>query len=273
MQSVYTDGTRIEVIPYDLACKGSAYKLDLLYYNNVNKYGEILTSLVYNSGLRAGANVNRIQYDPTKLFKNTAIEKTYSFTTTTETSTRWKNADLLTTGTILIKDQTYKATDIYPRFDITTGNASDYKNGSYMYDGWYTFVSVAVGVITDAASVIEGTLRTDGATVEYALIDNPTSSAHWSLLNLINPTVPIYNLIRLPNGTNKIYTQEFMVTTKTQTMYKHLLDRDLDRIWFSQLNLLSPKMRTLDAAIEHDKFDVAQHIINSINNSLLAILI
>jgi len=37
MQKTYLDGNVIEVTPFDMKCHGAEYKLDLLYYNNINR--------------------------------------------------------------------------------------------------------------------------------------------------------------------------------------------------------------------------------------------
>ena len=273
MQNKYLNGISIEVVPFDLQCYGETYKLDLLYYNNVNRYGEVLTSLVYNSGVRDAIDVTKIQYEPNKLFKNTEFEQSYSFLTT-ETSNRWKNADLLTTGTTILDDNSYSAVYNFDHYNISSNYAALYENGKYAYDGWYSLVSVGLPTHANNAAVVAGTMRYNVAETrpEYAKVDNPVSASDWENLSVIDPEIPIYNFIRSDEG-NTYDVFEFVVTVKTNTLYKKLLDNKLKGDWFVNLNVLGPKLRTMTAAIEHNSYDTAQHIINSINNSLLALLI
>lgn len=272
MQGVYTDGISIEATPFDLQCKGETYKLDLLYYNNVNRYGEILTSLVYNSGVRDAADLSKIHYEPNKLFMNNSFERTYSFTNSSETSNRWKNADLLTSGISILKDNSYTASHNFSRYNISTDYAAAYEGGQYSYDGWYTIVSVGLPEHTFPTTLPAGTLRIHAGNAEYAKSSEQSGNTDWELLNIINPIIPMYNFIRSDSG-NAYDTFDFVVTVKTNTLYKKLLDNKLDSDWFIKMNTLDPKMRTLQTAVERDVYNLAQHMINSINNSLLALLI
>ncbi len=271
MQNIYLDGISIEVVPFDLKCKSETYKLDLLYYNNVNRYGEILTSLVYNSGLRDADDLTRVHYEPNKLFNNNSFEQSYSFLTT-ETSFRWKNADLLTTGISILNDNSYTATYSFDHYDILTDNAVLYENGQHAYDGWYSLVSVGLPAHADVETLPVGTLRYNSGDVEYAAVTPQTGPGDWSLLNVIDPDIAIYNFIRSSGG-NTYDVFEFVSTVKTNTMYKKLLDNKLKNDWFKKLNILGPKLRTLTASVEHGSYDMAQHVINSVNNSLLSLLI
>lgn len=269
MQKTYLNGVDIRVEPFDLSYTGYDYKLDLLYYNNVNRFGEILTSLVYNSGVRDADDTNVIIYNPNKLYLNTTLEQGYSFT---GTSAIWRNASLLSSGTKLLKDNSYSATYTYSHFDVTSDFAVEYENGEHSYDGWYTFVSVALKDHADSSSVLQGTLRNNSGTAQYALQDNPTLLAHWSDLDTIDTTIDIYNFIR-EDRDDDYETYEFFVDIKTQSLHKKLLDEKLDSVWFKRVNALSPKLRTMETSIEFERYDVAQHMVNAINKSLLLLLI
>lgn len=269
MQTTLLNGIDIKVEPFNLISSGETHKLDLLYYNNVNRYGEILSSLVYNSGIRVIDNIDLIVYNPNSWFLNTALERDYDLD---GTSNRWKNADLLTEGITNLKDNSANATYAYTYFNVDTDYAVAYSNGEHAYDGWYSLVSVVLRSHPDAATVLKGTLRNNAGVAQYALQENPTEAAHWANLDTIDTSVAIYNFIRENRG--EIYeTYDFMVTVKTQSLHKKLLGSELSNTWFKKIDILSPKLRTLDTAVEFKKYDKAQHIINSINNSLLSLLI
>ncbi len=270
MQNTYLNGVDIRVEPFDLEYTGETYKLDLLYYNNVNRFGEVLSSLVYNSGVRSITDLTTIVYNPNKLFLNTAFEQSY---TLTGDSNRWKNADVLTGYTSNLKDNSADATYSYERFNITTGYSVQYANGEHSYDGWYTLYSVVLHEYPDnSPSLLEGTLRYNGGVAQYAIQDAPTLSGHWSDLNTVDTTIDIYNFIREDRG--DIYeAYDFVATVKINSLNKRLLDNKLDSGWYKRLNILSPKIRTMETAIEFKNYDKAQYMINAVNNSLLSLLI
>ena len=270
MQNTYLNGVDIKVEPFDLSYTGGTHKLDLLYYNNINRFGEVLSSLVYNSGVREVDDTTRIIYNPNKLFLNTTFEQSYELT---GMSNVWKNADLLTGYTTNLRDNSADATYIYEKFNITTGYAVSYSNGEHSYDGWYTLYSIILQAYPDnSPSVLQGTLRYNGSIVQYALQDAPTLPTHWEDLNIIDTTIDIYNFIREDRGdTYKSY--DFVSTVKINSLNKRLLDNKLDSGWYKRLNILSPKLRTLETAIEFKNYDKAQYMINAVNSSLLSLLI
>ncbi len=263
------NGIDIKVTPFDLTDTGITHKLDLLYYNNVNRYGEILSSLVFNSGIKDADNVDLIVYAPNKWFLNTEFEQSY---TLTGTSNRWKNADLRTDGVSNLKDNSADAVYKYSKFNVNEDYAAAYINGEHAYDGWYTLVSVALYTHADNASVLQGTLRYYNGTAQYAIQDNPSSLTDWADLNVIDTTIDIYNFIREDRNTT-YKTYDFLVAVNIYTLYKQLLNNELTNTWFKKINILNPKLKTLETAIEFKKYDIAQHIINVVNYSLLSLLI
>ena len=271
MQDTYLNGVDIKVEPFDLTYTGETYKLDLLFYNDINRHGEILSSLVYNSGIRAIADITLIVYNPNKLFLNTTFETGY---TITGTSNRWKNADLLTNGLTNFRDNSAGADhSAYDTFNIATDYAVAYHNGEHAYDGWYTIYSIALQAYPDnSAGVLQGTFRSSGSTVQYALIDSPINSGNWSNLDTIDSTIDIYNFMREDRGDTYL-SYDFVPTVKINSLNKRLLDNKLDNGWFKRINILNPKLRTLETAIEFNEYDKAQYMINAVNNSLLSLLI
>ncbi len=278
MQNIYLNGVDIRVSTFDLTLTDFSieYKLDLLYYNNINRYGEILSSLVYNSNVRLALDTDTILYNPNKLFLNNSFERSYILE---GSSNRWKNADLLTDGLSNLNDNSASAVYPYKKFDVNLDYAPAYQNGIYTYDGWYTLYSVALIEYPDEfiptveqPILYQGTMRYYDGRAQYAIQDNPTELAHWRDLNDIDTTIDIYNFIR-EDRYDPYSSLDFMVTTKIHSLYKKLLDNKLDNNWFKKLNILSPKLRTLHTAVEFKNFDKAQHIINSVDNSLLTLLI
>lgn len=265
MQDTHLNGVDIKVTPFDLTYTGATNKLDLLYYNNINRFGEVLTSLVYNSGIRLVNDTKLIVYNPNKLFLNDAFEISY---TLTGTSNRWKNMDLATGNVTNLKDNSADATYTYSKFNKLTDYAVKYGNGEHSYDGWYTFYSVALQTHADTGSGLPiGTLRDKTNVAQYS-----SATDTWVNLNVVDTTLPIYNIT--DTSRSEIYkTHNFVSTVKTESLYKKLLSNKLDNSWFKILNILSPKLRTLETAIEFKEYGKAQHMINAINNSLLLLLI
>lgn len=270
MQNTYLNGVDIRVEPFDLTDYGAEHKLDLLFYNNINRQGEILSSLVYNSGVRDANDQSLIVYNPNTLFLNTSFEVGY---TIADTITRWKNADLLTNGLTNLKNNNAGATNTYGQFDINVDYAVSHNNGVNSYDGWYSFYSIHLQeYANDGSGVLKGTLRYGNNTAQYAETNNP-SAGDWKDLDTIDDTsIAIYNFMREDRNDN-LESYDFMVTVKTLSLYKSLLENKLEGGWYKRINILNSKLRTLDSAIEFKHYDKAQHIINAISNSLLSLLI
>jgi len=268
MQNTYLNGVDIKVEPFDLSYTGELYKLDLLFYNNVNRHGEILSSLVYNSGRRNASDKTLIVYNPNKLFLNTSTEASYVIT---GTSNLWKNMTILTTGLTNLRDNSAGANNtLYPKFNEGTSYAVPYQNGEHAYDGWYTLYSVALHNYDDTGSgVTVGTLRINNAgTVQYCSATNV-----WSNLTAITSTIRIYNFVTDVLRPEVYQSYDFVSTVKINSLNNILLDNKLDSGCFKIINILNPKLCTLESAIEFKEFDKAQHMINSISNSLLSLLI
>lgn len=265
MQNTYLNGVDIKIEPFDLTTTSETHKLDLLFYNNINRYGEILSSLVYISGIRLVSDKTLLVYNPNKLLRNTEFERSCSYT---GTGNRWKNADLLTTGITNLKDNSVDATYEYDRFDVSTDDAVMYVNGDHSYDGWYTMYSLALRILPDIGSGVPiGTLRNNGGVIQYQ-----SATDTWTNLTAIIKTIPIFNFMRVSGGDEYSY-YDFVVTVKTNSMYKHLLDNKLGGDWFKRVNILNPKLRSLEMAIELQNYDKAQHIINAITTSLISITV
>jgi len=271
MQNTYLNGVDIKVEPFDMSYTGVLNKLDLLFYNNINRYGEILTSLIYNSGVKDSNNIDLIIYNPNKLFLNTDYELGYVLT---GTSNRWKNNNLILNGLTNFKDNSITADhSAYSRFNVLTDYAIPYINGDYGYDGWYTLCSVVLPPLpTNSPAIFEGGFRHSNGTAQYANITGPSTEYHWNDLQNIMTDIDIYNFIH--GGRYELYlSYNFVSTVKINSLNKTLLDNKLDNAWFKKVNILNPKLRTLETAIEFADYGKAQYIINSVSNSLLSLLI
>ena len=152
----FTDGVSIEVETFVTSCSPGFKKLDLLFYNNVNRAGQVLTSLVYNSGVRDAQDTSRLHYEPNKLYKNTDIEMSYIIVGDEKL---WANSDLITLTEDLIKDNSYDADRTAVPFSLRNDFAVTKVVGDNVYDGWYTVVSVGLTEWADGDVVPEGVLR------------------------------------------------------------------------------------------------------------------
>jgi hypothetical protein len=264
-RNLILDGNSIKIKPFDLTGSGFANKVDLLYYNNINSKGEILTSLVYNSGLRSADTVDSIIYYPDRLFQNSDIEKAY---TISGNSNRWCNADLLNTDYYAYIDKSIYANNLEESYDITTDFAVIKEVNKYMYDGWYTLVSLSLQEYADSDSVLAGTLRYNSMSgnVEYN-----KSAGVWELIENIDSSIPIYNLIR-DEATNEFSSYDFFVNIKLLSLNNYYLRKVVDNEWFSGLNYISPKIKSIEKAIADGKFDLAQLFLSSLSNQLLFML-
>ena len=225
----------------------------------------MLRSLVYNSGKRLTADTTEIQYFPNNLYKNSDLELLYDIE---GDSTRWSNSDLLTSDITLLKDTSYKAKSDFKKFDIEVDFAVKDMNGEFMYDGWYTFLSIVIEPVNTYPPIPPlGTIADNGGDIQYY------STHGWISLVKIESTIPIYQSVWTTFSDEVGVTFDFFVSNKIKALYKTLLDNKLHKEWFNKLNILSPKLRTIEGAIEAGRFDLAQQILNSVDTSLLFMLI
>jgi len=239
---------------------GEAPQLNLLYYNNINRYGEVLTTLVAMFDIEEAQKSNYVLYDATKFGMNSTIERAQSYV---GTSYRWRNADLVNVGMSMLEDQSKNAQHLYEHYDIATDLAQDpYTSHNFMLDGWYSLVSTTP---PETPVVLEdGVLRTYNNTIEY-MYDN----AWHSLDGEIYTEAPIGNIIRKEDA---IFVETpFLVTFDTITLYDRLLTKALDGEWFTSITTIRYKYRSIQNAAEDKNLDKAQILIGSMDLTLLAI--
>ena len=262
----FTDGVSIEVETFKTTCNTGERKLDLLFYNNVNRAGQVLTSLVFNSGVRDAQDTNKLHYEQNKLNRNTDIEMLYNIV---GDSKKWSNSAIITLNEDLIKDNSYDADRTAIPFDINTDFSVAKVVGENVYDGWYTVVSVGLTEWEDGDVVPAGVLRynpTESRAEYYK------ESGGWEAINKINSTQTIYDLSNtIPY--NPYTAEHFIVTTKIHALYTKLLNKDINRQWYSTLNKIGPKLATLENSVDFKNYGTAQLMINSFGTSLLMLLI
>jgi len=268
---VYANGISIECEGLITSCQSPDKKLDLLFYNRMNKNGDVLTSLVYNSGVLDGSSNRRIHYEPAKLLRNTEFELSYNIS---GPGNRWLNSDIVNTEISLFKNKGIFAKNTSKEFDVINDYAVVEFAGSMMYDGWYSLVSIALPDRPNNDQVPAGTLRLNQTTgiAEYALVDNPTIGDDWSPLNEIDASIPIYNMLRMP-AINAYRKEDFFVYTKLLTLYKKLLNDEIKEDWYYRLSKIKPKVRTISAAVEAKEFAKAQLLLQSMDLTLLTLLV
>jgi hypothetical protein len=129
-------------------------------------------------------------------------------------------------------------------------------------------VSVVLKLYADTSpGVLIGTLRNkNGVAQYYSAVDT------WTSLNNIITSVAIYNLIREDRGDTYL-TQDFFPTVMTNSLYNKLLDEKLKSSWFKRVNSIAPKIRTINTNVELGSYDKAQHMVNSLQTSLLSLLV
>jgi hypothetical protein len=262
--NVYLNGIDIRVETFDItSIAGSdVYKMDILLYNNINIYGEVISSMVYNSGAKLVDDTSLIVYNPNKLLLNSSFENTYNISGTE--SNVWKNNTIITGNKSNLKDNSRGASYSYSHY-TTADYSVPFANGEYMYDGWYTLCSVLLPTTLEGAPVT-GSFRFNTVPQYY-------NGATWvALTSIPNQAIAIYDFLRAARNESYI-RKDFVVTTKIETLYNQLLNESIEGCWFKKLNYMKPKLSTIKSAIEFERFDVAQHMIKSVNVSLLSILI
>lgn len=261
---IIVKGDIIEIHTPDMTPSGYDKKLDLLFYNSINRYGEVLKSLVYASDLKEEGDISEIAYTPKTLLNNTDFEK--SLEVSDESVNMWLNEGITQTSYTLLNNTSYRKVNPYNTFSITSDYAPMVSQDNYMFDGWYTFASIVLGFIADSSAVVAGTLRYNGVVVEYAIIDNPTQASDWEEITSIDSSINMFNLI------SPHVTRDFVVVSKTNSLYNNLSSKDLAAEWFSGIQAIKPKVRSIHANAKAQTFETCQHLINSINISLLSLI-
>jgi hypothetical protein len=264
MQNIYTDGNTIELNTFDLSCENpnKIKKLDLLFYTTINSYGEMLTSLVYNSGPKDLDDISGIVYDPNKLYSNTDYENLYIIN---GNSNIWRNLDIQQSDIVLVKSENSRYNKLFSRFSIESDFSVETINGNNMYDGWYTLVSYALS--DNSSSTKPGTISYVGSSAMY--LDNSQS---WRDLTDIDSDVPIYSSIDLYDK-NTVKLLDFVVTTKTVSLYRSILFKTEIGNWYDKIKYMKPTVVALEESVKNGRFDMAQHLIESVKIALNTTLI
>lgn len=156
-------------------------KLDLLFYNRVNEIGEVLSSLVYISNVLDTDDITEKVYDVRKLYINTNTEILMGILKTrtdfTYLNCKWESSNYFTSSISPMAGTDHEEL-------ATNGNPSvKLEMDGIAFDGWYTQMSVGVKATPSPwAKDVVGyhTFAGIGSTLSVALIDTPTTDAHWT---------------------------------------------------------------------------------------------
>jgi hypothetical protein len=248
----------------------SEFKVHVLLYNAVNRYGEVLSSIVAMTTAATLTSTEEFEYVPATLLNTSVLEK--SLVKDDISVNTWLNKAITQSDITLLNWDSYKTTNTFKRFSTSTDFAPEVSLDRYMYDGWYTMVTVVAAYINDFAAVKAGTLRSKSIsgtnTLQYALIDNPTTITDWSNMTSVTTAVPIAE--QLTTSSNKYQQFDFFVLLKTNSLYNSLLTKKLSSEWFPGVSAIRPKLRSIYEYAKYKDFALCQHMINSFNLTLLS---
>ncbi len=259
------DGKIIAGTP-DMSFTSLPLKLDLLLYSSINRYGEVLTSLVYISGPKSSDDTSEIIFNPYDTLHNSAFEKTMLIEDVGGENL-WLNADIEKVNIDLLKHNSIISTHPYERFAINTDFASKVYNDNLRLDGWYSLLSITpeenptddpIGMLwTYISQSLETIQYYVGGGLSINLEDRIQNSAR--LLDSIIHSDAAGPYVRVP----------FFVIKDTNTLYQDSLSKKLDREWYSRINAIKPKVTALYAAGAKEEYDVMQYIIQSMDLTLI----
>ena len=264
MRNVFSDGQLIIVDTFDLdEAYGTEYKVDLLCYNKINQDGAVLTSVVHVTDVKYGNDTAPIIYNPKFLLSNIKIpdefDSNYKWTEVTQFQSQYNFKKIDQASSMY--NEMYDAEKIYA---LTMGNDET------IYDGWYTVISRGVDEISDFSILSQYQWGYSNGTVYYALVDNPTTPDEIS---------PIYDIKDQSHGVfNTLYADEtmqedFFILSHSLTMYTNLLNKTLEKEWYTQFTSIRPKIRTLETLLEQKKYEKAQYILQAMDYALITQLI
>jgi len=238
---------------------GTVPQLNMLYYNNINRYGEVLSTMVAMFDIEEAQKSNYVLYDTTKFGMNSNLERTQSYV---GVSNRWRNADLIEAGVQMLENKSKTATHPYEHYNVDTDLSHDpYKSSNFMFDGWYSLVSTTP---PETPVVLEdGVLRTYDNTIEYMY-----DGVWYPLEDEVYTEAPIGNIIRKEDAV--FVETPFLVAFDTVTLYDSLLTKELDGEWFTNITTIRYKYRSIQNAAEDKALDKAQILIRSMDLTLLA---
>jgi len=278
IKTIYDGGTRVDgvtvlqnaqIVPIEskiliqtpALSGGTATKVSFLYYHNVNRYGEILTTLVAIFDPEEAQKSQYVIYDPNLFGRNSAYEESQAYI---GTSYRWRNADLGSTSVEMLVDRSKYSTHTYKHYDLVTDIAQDpYASNNFMLDGWYSLLSI---VLTDTPTIIEdGVLRSNSGGIEYYF-----DGAWHEFDGDIYTDAPIANIIRTTGSGNNYIEIAFFVTYNAVSLYDRLLTKELNGEWFTNVNKIRHKYRSISNAAESGYMDKAQILLKSMDLTLLS---
>jgi hypothetical protein len=267
--SVRCDSVGIEIDTFDVSGTAAPGKLDILYYNSINRFGEILRSVVFISDMKLSEDTSPIYHRPDKYLNNSTLEK--NLVIDNFDNKTWLNSEIEQSNVNLLENSSRGTEQLFDRFDLESDSASEISDNRHSYDGWYTLVSLSLPIIDDLEQIADiGKLVWWQGNVLYAIEENPRDISDWKFLpEDIVSSIPIFNILGKGSDEVEFVSKDIFVIQKTHTLYKELLESFLDREGFNTFNKIRPKIRSLySSATSDDDFSLAQTILNSIALSL-----
>ena len=269
--------TYISISTPDISMIGNPKKLDILYYTNINRYGETLSTIVMISDVKDSDDTSPIIFNPNDTLNNSDLEKSIELLMSGSTSVNhWLNSEIGSIDADLLKFNSFISTHEFSRFSRDTDLASSVYNDNFMYDGWYTLVSVAPDPLQDDFVPTTNTILRYNASnelIEYYVggID-PLPSVTWEPLSgRIIDSVDIGKLINYTGDENPYVATEFFIIKKSNDLYIETLAKKMDTEMFTRIRVLKPKMDLLYKAAYNKSFDLMQLIINSMEYELITV--
>ena len=267
----------IEISTPDVSISGNPKKIDILYYTNINRYGETLSTIVMYSDVKDSNDTSPLIFNPNDTLNNSALEKSMELLKTASTSTNyWINAEIGSIDADLLKFNSFISTHEFSKFSRETDLASSVYSDNFMYDGWYTLVSITPNLLSDVFvptndTILRYSVASDS--IEYYVGNvEPLPTVTWEPLSgRIIDSVNLGKLVNYTAEENPYVATEFFVIKKSNDLYIETLGKKLDTEMFTRIRVLKPKIDLLYKAAHNKAFDLMQLIINSMEYELITV--
>ncbi len=210
-------------------------KVDLLFYNRVSITGEVLSSIVWSNYPQSVNNIDKFQYSPKLLYKNTTFEKSIIIPSNAT------NFKMFNTANDISLNVPMGDTNIFLNAVVSLPVAGlpsvVISKDSIATDGWYSLMSIGVcDQFVDHAFIKKGFICQDGAftqggtfphlgIVYIALQDNADpgflyDTTKWCPVNKWNTTYSVADVINNYQAYNPWVRQDFFWMAQYNKVYR-----------------------------------------------------
>jgi len=236
-------------------------KINILLYNNVNILGEVLSSIVYISDITLPEIRLELIFDKYNFGKNSTVELTQVLP---ETSVLWRNADIVNVEKFTKYSGILHTHPHYRNYDINTDLSIEPYDGSLLFDGWYTLLTLTP---LEAPTLLwDGVLRSNvtDTTVEYYY------GGTWiNIAENIQEFARIANNLRIENDESRNYKHDFIILNDILISFETLITKDIREEAFVQSSKIRNIYNTVSSLFLNGKYEEAQYILNSIDLTLI----